>query len=467
MKVRHFGNTANNAFHNVLLLEEYEGIGSELPISMFGLGHGMSAPAWEIVDFDVPEAEWVGRPDWSLSSEAVSINSRYTDLAAPSVLGADLDAHIIPDRFPQFMTWVRRRVLPHLRDKRWAMPIFDLRDRQMLARRHALPEPDGQINMLYGGDSLAWLKLPKPTKRTVCLEHGTIRWIADGASDARAMRQAYRRQVRQAMHLWITNLDPRTLEIAEDVAPGRWSVLPHPFVPDPRVPFAESPEKRRALLDATRSSSLVLLPSSQNWSKHHDKGSMKALTAFIELRRRGADVGLVAVEWGLQLAESKAFLEAEGVGSNVTWVPPMARFGLQRMMADVDVVWDQFGLEAFGALALRASEQGTPLVSRGLAPIGERLIGGPVPWRHAATTEDIVRETTEVLDEMARIGRDRVIEVSRARSRGWLLERHAPSITAALQREVYERILDGAWTPGGAEPGRWATLLDERLRKDG
>ncbi|WP_166866276.1 glycosyltransferase [Salinibacterium sp. ZJ70] len=467
MRVRHLGNTANNAFHNVCLLRRYEGIESTLPISMFGLGHGMSAPAWEVHDFAVPTAEWVSSPDWSMFPEAVAINSEYSDIAAPSVFGAELDAHIIPDRFPRAMDWVRRNLVAPMRGKRWAEPIFDLRDRQMLARRNELTEPDDHINMLYGGDSLAWVKMPRSPKRTVYLEHGTIRWSADGGADSRALRHAYRRQVKASQHLWVTNLDPRTLEIAEDLVPGRWSVLPHPFMPDERVPFATSQEARDELLAQTRSQHLVLLPSSQNWSKQHDKGSIKALNAFVELRKRGIDVGLVAVEWGLQLAESKEFLAKARVGDNVAWIAPMARFGLQRMMANVDVVWDQFGLDAFGALALRAMEQGTPLVSRGLAPIGEALIGGPVPWLNATTTDDIVRQTSGVLEDMVARGRDTVIDETRAVYRTWLLERHSPAITAALQRELYDQLIDGSYSPGSADPGRWAALLNTSRLENG
>jgi hypothetical protein len=464
MRVRHFGNTANNAFHNTLLLRQYEGIESVLPISMFGLGHGMSAPAWEIVDFDVPDPGWVGQPGWAAIPEAVAVNAKYSDLITLSTDGTGRES--LPSRYshPDFLPGLRRWANAFLGGKRWAQPLVDLRTRQGLARRSILPDEDHQINVLYGADSLSWQKAPQPSTRTVCLEHGTIRWVGADGSGQRFIRQAYREQVEQSMHLWVTNLDPRTLEIAEDLVPGRWSALPHPFVPDPRVPFPESASGRQALLQRTGSEYLVLLPSSQNWSKDHDKGSMKALTAFVELRKRGVDLGLVAVEWGLQLAESKAFLESAGVGANVAWVAPMARFGLQRMMANVDVVWDQFGLEAFGALALRAVEQGTPLVSRGLAPIGEQLIGGAVPWEHAATTDDIIRETTRVFEDMGRFGRSSVIETTRARYRAWLLERHSPAITAALQRDVYTRILDGTFESGTSVPGQWSVLLGEASR---
>jgi hypothetical protein len=467
MRVRHFGNTANNAYHNVRLLEQYAQIESELPIRMYGLQHAISAPAWEAVDFDVPSAAWVGQPDWSDLPEAVAINSRYSDIVPPAPVSAEPVPESAPGGIGALVTAARTRVFGPLRGKRWAQPLISLRDRQMLAARPAIDEVDGALNLLYGSGSLFSSQLPRPAHHTVCLEHGTIRWIADGHAEEKAFRDAYRAQVQGAAHLWVTNLDPRTLEVAEDVAPGRWSAFPHPFIPDDRVPFAEVPEERADLLRQTASESLILLPASQNWSKDHDKGSMTALLAFVELRRTGLDVGLVAIEWGHQVAESKEFLDRSGVGANVVWMPPMARFPLQRMMANVDVVWDQFGLEVFGALALRTIEQGTPLVSRGLAPAGNHFIGGPVPWSAAATTDEIVRETSRVLEAMGSRGRAAVIETTRAHYRAWLFARHSPKLTAALQRDRYAEILDGTFDPATVAKDEWAQRADAAAREVG
>lgn len=457
MRIGHFGNTANNAYYNIRLLAEYANLESSLPVRMFGLRHAMSAPAWEAIDFEVPSPAWVTQPDWSSIPGANAVNAQYSDLGGAGT------ARIAAARSRMGMAAralsTARTVLTPLRGKRWAQPIFDLSYALALARRPAHAVPDGRIDVLYGADSVFRLRAPRPSPQVVCLEHGTIRWIADGSRESAVLRQAYRKQVEQAPHLWVTNLDPRTLEIAEDVAPGRWSALPHPFIPDPRVPFLES--RRQALLGATNSSSLVFLPSSQNWNKHHDKGSIKALTAFVELRRNGLDVGLVAVEWGLQLDESKVFLDEAGVGRNVVWKAPMSRFSLQRLMADVDVVWDQFGLDAFGALALRAVEQGTPLVSRGLVSVGEELIGGPVPWSPAATIDEIVRETTGILEDMDRRGRETVIAETTSEYRAWLHNRHSPALTAALQLSVYEKMFEGSFEPGTTVPDQWAKLLNE------
>jgi hypothetical protein len=238
-------------------------------------------------------------------------------------------------------------------------------------------------------------------------------------------------------------------------------------MPDPRVPFAESPQHRSSLLRETTSSFLILLAASQNWAPDHDKGSNAALTAFADLRSSGVDAGLVAVEWGRQVDEAKDYLSRRGVADHVKWVAPMARLPLQRMMASVDVVWDQFGMEVFGALALRAAEQGAPLVSRGLAASGNQFIGGPVPWRAAGNPEEIVRETSAVFDEIASRGRPAVIADYRDRYRRWLFERHSPRLTAELQRNRYTAILSGNFEPGQAAVDEWPRLADRLLAEKG
>lgn len=457
MRVRHFANTANNAYHNVLLLKQFEGIESELPIRMFGLEHAISAPAWETVEFDVPTAEWVAQPDWSDFPEAQDVNSRFTDLPTAPVGEHEGENNVSSS---SWATALRRRLFGPLRTQPWAQPLIVVRDRQLLARRPAISEGDDAINLLYGSSSLFVAQPPASPKRTVCMEHGTLRWIADGRREEKAFREAYRHQVQEANHVWVTNLDPRTLEIAEDVIPGRWTAFPHPFALDPRVPFLESPGRRAALLAETRSEALVLLAASQNWAKDHDKGSIAALGAFVELRRSGRDVGLVAVEWGRQVNDAKEFLVREGVAGHVAWVPPMARLTLQRTMANVDLVWDQFGLEVFGALALRTLEQGTPLVSRGLAPEGNRFIGGAVPWSRASNVSEIVHETERVLDEVANRGRGVVISETRSRYRAWLTTHHSPALTASLQRDVYRGILDGSFRSGDLPVDAWARRID-------
>src|SRR5688572_13739872 len=124
MRVRHFGNTANNAYYNARVLQQYEGIASELPIAMYGWRHAISAPAWEAVEFAVPDAAWVQEPDWSPFAEALAVNAEYTDLPAPASEGPSEDTPAGAPPLSRLMSAAGRAMAP-LRGHRWAQPIFD------------------------------------------------------------------------------------------------------------------------------------------------------------------------------------------------------------------------------------------------------------------------------------------------------------------------------------------------------
>lgn len=456
--IRHFGNTANNAYFNSLILDRYGDLHSELPIKMFNLRHAISAPAWEALEFSVPSSSWVASPVWADIAGAVEFNSTYSDL--PKDVGGVVQAEG-PTRFRSLASRAATAVLTPLQGKPLGKYAYDFSYRLALAIRPRLAVGANRVDLFYGADSLAWLRVHSKVSRAISLEHGTVRWIADGDRDSWVFRKEYLKQLKRTRHLWVTNLDPRTLEIAEEVMPGRWSALPHPFLPDFRVPFETQVGIRNAILDETKSKYLILLPSSQNWSRHHDKGSKKALLGFIALRKKGIPVGLVAVEWGMQLEDSKAFLRDEGVSDNVKWVPPMARFSLQRMMANVDIVWDQFGLDAFGALALHAVEQGTPLVSRGLTKHGEILIGSQVPWATAIDSDEIADVSASILEQIETRSRPAVIAETQLKYRGWLETYHSPEITAQLQADKIREVI-ASQDLAPSLPEAWARLVGMR-----
>lgn len=426
---------------------------------MFGLNHAMSAPAWEAVDFQVRDAEWVSNPTWFTFPEAYETNKKFTDIVMSEMTSNEAEITNYFEKVEKLS--FKQHVGRFIARTPFSSSFNNLLLKRNLRSYPALECTASKITMIYGADSLFTLRIPRDPINTVALEHGTIRWIADGAKDGAIWRKKYKEQLQKVNHVWVTNLDPRTIEIAEEFVPGKWSALPHPFMFDERVPYATDELTRTKLLSELDSEALVLLASSQNWSKHHDKGSIKALEAFIELRKQGVAAGLVAVEWGLQLQESKDLLKAAGVSQFVKWVSPMPRHSLQRMMACVDVVWDQFGLDAFGALALRTLEQGTPLISRGLAPAGEQLIGGPVPWIQAISQEDIVRETTKLFLDIRQRGRSVVMNEYSSNYRKWLDNNHSPQITATLQNHVYSALIHNQFETGSAQPSAWANLINK------
>jgi glycosyltransferase involved in cell wall biosynthesis len=449
LKISHFGNTANNAYHNVKILQAEENVVSHLPVRMFGLSHPISAPAWDEIDFEIPDFEWVSEPDWSRFPDAANVNSRFTDLLEKSSGGPQIvRRRHIRDRVV--------RVLKALRLLKAATLLF-----QEIAylKRSQVPKTENGITILYGLDSLNTFALSRHSKQTVALEHGQLRWALNGPKGDSRIRSLYKRQLANVSHVWVTNLDPATIDAAKILAPGKWSALPHPFAFDQRVPYASDLQERMELLNQTRSSALVLLASSQNWSPYHDKGSRIAAEAFVELRKTGVDVGLVAVSWGLDLEKTMKYFRDNNVSDYVKWINLMPRHRLQRLMANVDLVWDQFGLEAFGALALRTLEQGAPLVSRGLSDEGNSLLGVPVPWEKAANTQEVVSKTTGILSEIKEKGLETVHNNYRKIYRDWLDKYHSPRITASLQLNRYSELLDPNPKWADAEPDAWRKIV--------
>lgn len=271
----------------------------------------------------------------------------------------------------------------------------------------------------------------------------------------------YIEAAKRATHLWVTNLDPATLGVIHEAKIERWSAFPHPYEPNPAAPYPRDRKLRERLGRQTQSEYLIFLPSSQNWSlSYHDKGSNKALEAFALLRAAGHSVGLILANWGLEVEASKRFLESSGVSQYTTWVHPLGRLRLQRMLSAVDVVWDQFGLQAFGALALRVTEQGTPMVSAGLTPEAESLVGFKPPWNSALDAEQVVGATLTFLERFNSQPSSR--DTLSLTYRRWFFDCHGPNIATELQQRLLETIMEPSRTGLGHDA--WSHLVSKGWR---
>lgn len=422
---------------------------------MFGLVHAISAPAWETIEFETPSAKWVNEPTWSDIPAGETLNSIFSDIPITnnSLDKATSNFQAIPEVNSSKLkslvsSWISKSSL--------ASNFEHYQISRAIKNVPPLTLGKEEISLTYGAISPLYHKAATEKEKSIFLEHGTIRWIADGPEADIFWRKQYKQQLKKAKHVWVTNLDLRTLEIAEDIIPGKWSAIAHPFMFDSRLPYKQNDELREQLLLETDSDFLILLPSSQNSSVHHNKGSNKALNTFIELRRQGFQVGLIAAAWGHQLQNSKDLFEKLGLSNHVKWVTPMARHNLQKMMANVDVVWDQFGMDVFGALALRTLEQGTPLISSGISDFAAGLIGSQVPWITAQNENEMLESVKALIAESSQVGRERLILNTTKKYRNWLDSYHSPQVTAELQQNVYSRIVQGDQEVGLSIPDAWA-----------
>ncbi len=499
MTVTQSGIIAGNAFYNDLIINGSTSMNAPFQASANGIVHAISMPAWDILELTAADVESIDSPMWS--PEAHDINSRHvcrrstpwnialmprrseTETSRPSpTYRADIDSRPgdndgvrrEPTRttglsFPEKVVWWLYGNLMRLRV---STAILALIRRGFRRVSHVAGWVFASIRVRSNGPwvhvSNGAMQLPftNPSRWgaiNVLLEHGTVRWsFGEPTGDARE-RLAYREMCREADHIWVTNLDVRTLELVEGLAPGRWSALPHPYHLDPSAPHLEIDGERAKLRAALDAEFIVFSGSSLSLGGDQNKGTRFLVEALRDLVNESKEsVGLVVTHWGRDVDAVKNLLAEYGIEDRVLMVPPMSRIRLQRMMAACDLVSDQFHLDAFGGLAIRALEQGMPVMTRGLSDLARTMMGELPPFLSAHDTETIRSQILRQMRMVEQLGRERYIEIHTQSSRGWLLRRHHHDFTAQLQYERYIEL--ASRRPGPAAPDAWASLPDRELR---
>lgn len=424
VKVRHFGNTANNAFYLSLITEPLQGVENLLPIQEFGISHAISNPAWEMLDFEVKNSDWVDNPVW----EDIDGSREWTDLVHQD--RTTVQGLLGMRRIPRWLKGLMRK-------SPLGVLLFFVR---IWVKRRPLISESREVSILYGPNFITSLRVSFAAGKTIFLEHGTIRWAGSKPINILdyLLKFLYRQQLRKADFLLVTNLDPETVSSVNRLFSGPWCAFPHPYVRSSLTPFARDLEMRKHLQGQTSSVNLILLGSSHSQMQSHDKGTGRALQSFKRLRDMGQSVGLVALEWGGDVQKSKEFFKENELEDFVAWIPPQPRFGLQKLASACDVSWNQFACSAIGAFDLRMIEQLVPHVSTGLSAEACDLIGGQVPWSVASDVPTIVEETISLLENMrSQSFRD---ELS-ARYLRWFEECHSSELTQNLFATVVRFLL--------------------------
>lgn len=493
-RIRHYGNTANNAYFNHLILEE-RSRKSHLPIRVFSESHAMSKAAWEEIAFIPPGRDWLDAPSWRNIGGARRVNRRFH---APDSVGRvrtlsrpllatihnlyrrikRLENSFSPSPVFKRLFWKPLKVV------RWfivasALAIFAKAgleshrlskklvriSAKLFSRLNWIWESrKPSVSVIYGSSFLSGVNPRLEPSTSIFFEQGNLRWLSDPTYADPSAQEKWRTAVIRGRHLWVTNLDPPSLEMADEIVAGKWSAFPHPykFVRRPKA-FAGMPT-REDLMNLLDADFLVYLPASQNWkTPHHNKGSEFAWRALAKLRKEGLRVGVVASEWGLDLNAAKTLLDQLGIAKNVSWMVPLPRIPMLQLLGEVDVCWDQFVIQGFGGVALRAIEAGTPLVGQGLTKEAQKLTGFQVPWHIARNSEEIFDRTLAVWDEKKRVGRDELAQTTRSAYHKWFDQHHSPDLVGALQDIVFKRVIDGNDEPIARD--LWAQMTRENEAK--
>jgi hypothetical protein len=479
VRISQNGNTANNGFHNLLILSSDSSIEMVGQPSCAGIRHAFSQPAWDV--FPHVEISDPGSPTWN--NEESRINRAYTsELTYPHSLKKpqpmksnssqyqiDLDnsmgihSYDLPESFTQ--TDVRKSTFVKKSRRAYVGKVVAIihkilyvisRSKNVYIER-LTDAASVDVHITFGSATPRISSKLQKKIVSVVVEHGQVRWILDGSNSLKQQRRDFHRLCTNSDHLWITNVDERTLDIAEELFPGKWSVLPHPYVLDERAPFSEVPLHRDRLCSLVNSNFLLLSPSSISIGGDQQKGTDKLLNAIALLRHQdGIRIGLFMVNWGQDVQKACALIEHLGIQDQCQFIDPLPRVGLQKFMANFDLISDQFDYDAFGGLTIRSLEQGMPLLSKPISDHAGELMGRKPPVLPASNVEEIRAQVLKAITEQQTLGRDLYLSLHREQSRSWVTERHHHSFTLRLQVERYQELISGS--SNDARPGRWGEL---------
>jgi hypothetical protein len=476
------GNTANNGFYNALLLNEHPEIQIVGRPSTSGIRHAFSQPAWDI-ETNVAMSD-ANSPNWSLDGR--TLNDRYSSAVTyPASLRNSAEFSESPRNY---QSDVRERnaelFAPKILDVAQILESASLQATNnrglgrlsplvtgahgtgkriaTTLREFCIQDIHEDVHITFGAATPHISRRRQTRTNSVVVEHGQVRWILDGPAAVKSSRRDFQQLCDHARHLWITNLDERTFQVADLLFPGKWSALPHPYVIDTGTPYSDIPSRRDLLCNRLGTNFLLFSPSSISIGGDQQKGTDKLIQAIAKLRFVDeVRVGSIFVNWGSNVSVACRLIHDLGISDQCLFIDPLPRVALQTFMSNFDLVSDQFDYDAFGGLTIRTLEQGMPLLSR---PVGDRaaeLMGGRPPLFGASTVDEIREQILRALSQITSLGRTRYLEMHRLQGRDWILRRHHHSLTQELQVERYRDLLRKNYFE--VNPGRWGQLADRAV----
>src|SRR5438445_4909325 len=187
-------------------------------------------------------------------------------------------------------------------------------------------------------------------------------------------------------------------------------------------------------------------PARHHWRDGNEswlKGNDVAIRAAGLLKRAGHDFRIVFVEWGQELALSKALIEAEDLRDRVVWLKPLSRPSLWKLYAQAVAIIDQFRAAAFGGVALEAMALGRRLITRFDEAAGAAFFRAPPPIFNCTTAG-------EVYDAMrAILGDPHDVHGTGATARDWMANEHSVERQMRQQFQTYSAMLDESMPASG------------------
>lgn len=262
-------------------------------------------------------------------------------------------------------------------------------------------------------------------------EHGTLRDLPFGNDFYGVVtRVVYKHSPR----VFVTNSDvlPSVERLGLD--PTNVVCLPHAFDDEKLGRFLrDRPELRPDV-----GPPVFFSPTRHHWidtSGSWTKGNDVLLRAAGIVAAEGLDFRLELVEWGNDVAASRALIDELGIADKVIWVPAMQKYELWTAYCKASAVVDQFILPALGGVGFESMALGRRLITAIDSGQLTRFFGEAPPCLAASTVDDCAQQLRAVIaDPHDGAGRGKA-------AAAWMRKYHSAERIVALQAAAYRDCL--------------------------
>jgi glycosyltransferase involved in cell wall biosynthesis len=428
VRVLHVGNIANNAYNNAKFLRRK---GVEAHVLCYNYTHIMGQPEWEDAEFEGQPDEF--NPDWSALDLGTFRRPAWfvQDELFPAARGRK-------KWFKGQFRLERMIRQPGLWARVWANYLESCdgqpRARPRLGDIVCAQQNRAPFGRWFEGFDLIQAYATEPIhawmfgagRPYVAFEHGTMREIPfEDSGRGRLLSLAYRK----AAKVVITN--PDVMAAAQKLGLKNFLFIPHPVDETKYRPRATP--LRDQLGDRYQTDLILFAPSRHNWAL---KGNDRLLKAFAHLLKAvpGNPI-LIVSEWGQEVEESRRLIRTLGIQDRVVWTLPLNKMKLIDYYNAADVVLDQFTIGTFGTVTPEAMACGKPVVLYFNRAVHEWCYAEMPPVVSAATEREIFERLVELCETpglRAAIGQS---------SREWMVKHHGWELVADRQISIYRELL--------------------------
>lgn len=268
-------------------------------------------------------------------------------------------------------------------------------------------------------------------RNTVAYELGTLRGLPFEDSP---MGKLCAWTYKSAAATFVTNVDCVASAHQLGIEADRIYPMLHAFDLDRAVAYAADPASERHRTEVP----YFFAPARHHWKSGNAswlKGNDVYIRAAGALARKGYRFKIILIEWGAELAESRALIEEEGIADRVEWLRPLCRVRLWPYFLGAAAIIDQFKAAAFGGVALEALALGRPLISSFDAEASRLFFTEEPPMLNVATIDAVASAMAQALDDPERAQR-----IGRQGQR-WMRTQHSVERQMSDQFTVYENLI--------------------------